>query len=847
MHHDPSPLVGRVSVLADLVRRARDGRGSVLTGPRGSGGTRLLSEALQALRRVGVRAVRLPLPPPAEAARTSPFLAVLDRDVRARVAGDRAALRAAMLALELQAIAVDDARLLDDATGALLVELSRSGVAVVADATGPGGMPGPIRGLVEEGRATTTPLAPLAYDEATELAGHLLGDPVDSELADALLTASGGRPGALDEVVHDGLSIGAITRADGLWRLVGPLPAPRSVRTAVLDGFSALPPDQRGWIAAVAIAGTIADDLTGRIAAPGTVAAAADAGWTERHQRGGTRIASSRIGTALLGSLDARARIAVLRRLIDAAGSVGRPLHQEERVALLLWRIELGEPIDAAEALALARGPRTDRTARETLLRAAVAGGAPAAAELADHLRRTRRPDEALRVIRAAMPDTAAGGERVSLIRVRSMTTGIIERRSAEALSALDDHLAEAGPHRDLLAVRAGLLLLEGRPRETVEVAEAVLRDGGSTGFASAFALLQRALGLRELGELDRSLTAAARFGASPDVEEAFPQGGVFARWLPLELAVAVGADPGPAEQALTDALVEAPPALRPDRSPQMAYTLACIRLQRGDPASAVRLLREADGGSGGWRDGWRPRILAELLIAQALAGDLEAAGETGERLRGIACPPVQRARIALATAQLAAVRGDAPTAIRIAAETADAGQRAGLALDAFDAAFAGIRYGDPAAPGRLLALGSRPGGAGRAAQRAYASAAADEDPAAIDAAAAGLWDVGLRLHALEAAARGAELGSSEALQRLVAWSTRTPALQLPGVTDRRTRGLTAREREVALLAARGASDRSIATELGITLRTAQTHLGRALAKLGVHRRTELPRLVGEP
>ena len=59
--------------------------------------------------------------------------------------------------------------------------------------------------------------------------------------------------------------------------------------------------------------------------------------------------------------------------------------------------------------------------------------------------------------------------------------------------------------------------------------------------------------------------------------------------------------------------------------------------------------------------------------------------------------------------------------------------------------------------------------------------------------------------------------------------------------------GLRIREREVALLAARGESDQTVATALGITLRTVQTHLSRALAKLGIRRRTDLPSLIGEP
>ena len=57
---------------------------------------------------------------------------------------------------------------------------------------------------------------------------------------------------------------------------------------------------------------------------------------------------------------------------------------------------------------------------------------------------------------------------------------------------------------------------------------------------------------------------------------------------------------------------------------------------------------------------------------------------------------------------------------------------------------------------------------------------------------------------------------------------------------------LTTREREVVGLAARGLPDRAVAEHLGISLRTAQTHLARAFTKLGVHRRSELAGLLDE-
>jgi DNA-binding CsgD family transcriptional regulator len=52
--------------------------------------------------------------------------------------------------------------------------------------------------------------------------------------------------------------------------------------------------------------------------------------------------------------------------------------------------------------------------------------------------------------------------------------------------------------------------------------------------------------------------------------------------------------------------------------------------------------------------------------------------------------------------------------------------------------------------------------------------------------------------------------------------------------------GLTAREREVAGLAASGLPARSIALRLSLSERTVENHLQRIYAKLGLHSRAEL-------
>ena len=51
---------------------------------------------------------------------------------------------------------------------------------------------------------------------------------------------------------------------------------------------------------------------------------------------------------------------------------------------------------------------------------------------------------------------------------------------------------------------------------------------------------------------------------------------------------------------------------------------------------------------------------------------------------------------------------------------------------------------------------------------------------------------------------------------------------------------LTPRERQIALLAARGLTNRQIATEIGLSINTVSNHLKRVYAKIEVSSRTEL-------
>ena len=59
--------------------------------------------------------------------------------------------------------------------------------------------------------------------------------------------------------------------------------------------------------------------------------------------------------------------------------------------------------------------------------------------------------------------------------------------------------------------------------------------------------------------------------------------------------------------------------------------------------------------------------------------------------------------------------------------------------------------------------------------------------------------------------------------------------------------GLTAREKEIAMSAVLGKTDRAIAEARGISVATVRTHLKHIFAKLGVSNRTELARRIALP
>lgn len=82
-------------------------------------------------------------------------------------------------------------------------------------------------------------------------------------------------------------------------------------------------------------------------------------------------------------------------------------------------------------------------------------------------------------------------------------------------------------------------------------------------------------------------------------------------------------------------------------------------------------------------------------------------------------------------------------------------------------------------------------------------------------------------------------LARIEALMRRVSMSSSTPAFDLPFETDAEIQSLTAREKEIVSLVAKGLSNKEISEKLYVSELTVKTHLKNIFKKLNVSSRTQ--------
>jgi ATP/maltotriose-dependent transcriptional regulator MalT len=133
-----------------------------------------------------------------------------------------------------------------------------------------------------------------------------------------------------------------------------------------------------------------------------------------------------------------------------------------------------------------------------------------------------------------------------------------------------------------------------------------------------------------------------------------------------------------------------------------------------------------------------------------------------------------------------------------------------------------------------------------------HARGLADQDGDVLDAAAHRFADMGAMALAADAAAQAArehartrQRGKETKSSTRAHWLARQGGIRTPAVDAAASPlPITAREREIANLVVAGLSNRQIADQLVVSVRTVEGHVYRTFAKLGIERREQLIHLV---
>jgi DNA-binding NarL/FixJ family response regulator len=852
------PVLGRGRLLS-AVRGALAQRGAVLVGAPGVGKTTLADGAVPrpAGRLVGAPGTR---DRPLWAVRMlAPGAATID-DAAEDAA---AALRKAHRGVGAPVLRIDDLDDLDDASAAVVARLALSGAARIVATRRPGPAPAAVASLWREAGLTRIEVPPLDEDDTSTVVRDALGGLLDGRADATIWALSGGNPQVIRDVVVASVAAGSLRCSDGFWRLVAEpqVGGPSTERVDAL--LTDLAPDERDGVEALALTGPVPLPV-----AEGLVSAEVLEALERRRQAlvdvtaepPEVRLGDPAVHVVVVAGLPALARRRLSERAAtayDAAVAGGLVPTDELALRAAVWRVDAGRAQDAAALVAAARMAvdGRDTVLGERLAGLAVAAGGGAEAVLlqswcADEHGSTQASAD---VLASYVPQDDA--ERVALAIRRAEQRYWIHRDLPAAQGILAEATAATTAPWPLAldAQQAVFDVLDGRPLEALTASDPLIVHPEPLVGSTAALAATIALAVMDRPE-EAQRVAEAAMAAPDDARGAlFIDPGVHI--IGLLFALQGQGRLADADQLVTD--VYRHTLTRPGHQAQgwAAMLRAYVLLARGRPADAAEAAQEAElvwdsaklQGTGRWSATIGALALAEL-------GDLAGMEQALERMErrdpagfDLFAPEVHRARAwhALRTG------GDPEPELRAAVALAES---RGVVALAATAAHDLVRVGRPQA-GREVLGRLAPGSATTQARRAFAAAADDRDPAALLAAASAFDQLGATGWSAEATAMAATLDRTRAralrtsvLDVVERTGLVTPPLAAlaaePVASDRPASALTAREAEVARLAAEGLTNREIAERLVVSLRTVENHLHRAFAKLGATSRAELTDLL---
>jgi len=866
------PLTGRGSELQRLRRQIADPRqhGAVLAGAAGVGKTRLAVECLRGAHRAGcatatVLATRsatalpfgalAPLLPSARqdgAAPSEDRTELLHRCTQALV--ERAAGRRLVLF-------VDDAHLLDDASATLIHQVAASRAAFVL-ATVRTGEPAPdaVVALWKNNLTDRIELGELSRETVEALLSTVLGGLVDGATAATFAFRCQGNVLFLRELVTGAVQDGSLREEGGIWRLAGALAPSQRLVELVEARLVGLTDPERSLLELVSM---------GEPLGPSELSTLADLDVAESLERQGLlasrrsgrrleiRLAHPLHGDVLRARIPAMRSRVIARRLADAVEATGAR-RREDVLRIGTWRLEGGggSPELMLTAARTAHSSN-DFALAERLAEVAVEAGAGfEAALLAAQLAGLQgRGAEAEAALAALAEQAVEDSQRVSVAIARLDNDALFHGQVDEGLRAAEKAESELSTPAlldELAAKRSTVLLGAKGPNAALEVALPLVDR--AEGRTLVWACATAAFGLGRRGSFEQALVIADR---GYQANRALARPVAWGPWFHLEhrcQALTLAGRLAEAEQ-LADAQYQL--ALE-DRSPEaqanFAWRRSIIALDQGRVKTAARYAREGAALTHQLdRPHYEQFCLLNLAWSLALTDRVGEAERTLAQVDALDLPPALYFRVDLIRprAWAAVAGGDAPGACALLGEGAalcrEIGDHVGESTALHDLARLG-RAGDAA--DRLRELASRIEGPLAAARAAHTDALVVQDGAALSTSADRFESIGCLLLAAEAVCdaatawrrKGHPRDANAAELRADGLIARCEGATTPALCDLSSRSwLTPAEHTAAVRAAAGASNRQIAQELSLSVRTVENRLLQVYRKLGVGGRSDLP------
>ncbi len=842
------PLTGRDEELRQVAASIRPGAaGIVVAGPAGVGKTRLAREALGTAEGKGSTllwahgsAAARPLP-------LGAFVGLLDVS-----AGDPAeSIGRVLEQLEHEqppVLVVDDAHLLDEHSAIVLhrAVVRRLAPVLVTLRTGEP-VPGIVTALWKDDLLPRLDLTPLDAAATTGLVARVLGGPVDSASAHRLWTLTQGSPLFLRHLLTGEVASGRFAPASGIWRWTREPSISPELASLLEQEMGGLAAGVQDVVDLVTLAEPIAVSTLSELTSP------ADLEEAERRGLVGTDGTVARLAHPLYGEVRRTAMGTLRARRLR--GQVAVTLEpRSDPIPRAVLTLDSDLPADPALFLQAAEAATRmyDLPLAERLARAAAATETPVARLVhAAALSWLSRGDEAEAIhkdVIATAPDAAiramaqlhrTGNQLFTMARSDVAREALA---AAEATGALPLHVAAMSLAVSVAAGELSPALASGPQLLRSDLPDDLARILAASAVSGAAALT---------GQRDLLDEAAVIGGLTADrVPTAIPGFGL------ADLQVLGHRLAGTPDRGHDQARrMLAASADLPGPARLMGLVVAGhAALAGGRVGDALFLLREAWAGLVDSGHEFRFRCRTLLATALAQAGQAEQAMPLLSGIRAGQHP----AYLFLAPDDLLArawgAAAEGSTSDSLDQSVAAAGLAREMGAPAYEV-FAWqtvVQLGDAAAAlPRLTALADL--GPRAAVAGAHARALAGSDGEALLKAAESWNRQGDLVAAGDAAAQAADahrrrgrpgsaLNAAALAQSLAARSgARTPALAIAV----QPLPLTAREREIVALAARGLSNKDIAERLTVSVRTVEGHLYRAGLKLGVSERGALARVLG--